>query len=134
MEPIKIVVRFSDGKIIRGYTQNFLPNKPIFHVRLHDAPGTSDAVEIKVDDLKAVFFVRDFFGDPGYKEKKRLLEGEKRPGRLMEVTCKDGEIIVGSTTGYDPKRPGFFIFPVDPKENNLRTFIVSKAVSRVRYL
>ena len=37
----------------------------------------------------------------------------------------DGEVLVGSTLGYDPKRQGFFIFPADPKSNNVRVYIVS---------
>ncbi len=133
MEPIKIVVRYADGRVLKGFTQNFLPNKPTFHVRPEKAaPG--DATEVKVAELKAVFFVRDFVGDSRYIPKKAPEEGEKRPTRLIEVTCSDGETIVGSTTGYDSGRPGFFVFPVDPKDNNLRAFIVSKAVTKVRYL
>ncbi len=134
MEPIKIVVRYADGRVLKGYTQNFLPNKPTFHIRTGETSGTGDTIEGKVEELKAVFFVRDFAGNPSYVEKKQIPEGEKRPGRLIEVTCRDGEKIVGSTTGYDSGRPGFFVFPIDPKENNLRAYIVSRAVSKVRYL
>jgi hypothetical protein len=63
-----------------------------------------------------------------------LAPGEKPQGRLIEVTCKDGEVIVGSTTGYDPKRSGFILFPVDPKGNNIKIYILSNAVSKVRTL
>jgi hypothetical protein len=52
----------------------------------------------------------------------------------MEVTCKDGEVIVGTTTGYDPKRPGFFLFPIDPSANNERVFVVTSAVRTARFL
>jgi hypothetical protein len=52
----------------------------------------------------------------------------------MEVTCKDGEVIVGTTTGYDPKRPGFFLFPIDPLANNARVFMVNSAVRTARFL
>ena len=52
----------------------------------------------------------------------------------MEVTCKDGEVMVGTTTGYDPKRPGFFLFPVDPSSNNMRVFLVTSAVRNARFL
>jgi len=134
MEPNKVVVRYRNGKIIRGYTQNFFPNKPGFHVLPHDAKNPNDFVEVSIEDLKAVFFVRDFMGNPSYKEKKQIPEGEKPQGRFLEVTCKDGEVIVGSTTGYDPKRTGFFIFPIDPLWNNIKAYIVSNAVSKVRYL
>lgn len=45
----------------------------------------------------------------------------------------DGEVLVSSTLGYDPKRQGFFIFPADPKSNNIRVYAVSSGVKKVRY-
>jgi hypothetical protein len=134
MEPSKIVVRYLDGKILKGTTQNFFPNKPTFHVLPLDPQKSKELMEISLSDLKAVFFVRDFLGNKLYRERKRLAPGEKPQGRLIEVTCKDGEVIVGSTTGYDPKRSGFILFPVDPKGNNIKIYILSNAVSKVRTL
>jgi small nuclear ribonucleoprotein (snRNP)-like protein len=134
MEPSKIVVRYRNGKTLKGYTQNFFPNKPVFHVNRLGVSGSSDLVEVKVEDLKAVFFVRDFAGNPKYNERKRLLEGEKLQGRMMEVTFRDGEILTGTTTGYDPKRPGFFLFPVDPKANNMKVYVLLGGVGNARFL
>ena len=119
---------------MKGTTQNFFPNKPVFHVSRQGATGPGDVVEVKLEDLKAVFFVRDFTGNPKHIERKRLSPGERPQGRLMEVTCKDGEVIVGTTTGYDPKRPGFFLFPIDPSANNARVYVVSGAVGNARFL
>jgi small nuclear ribonucleoprotein (snRNP)-like protein len=134
MEPSKIVVRYRDGRTLKGTTQNFFPNKPNFHVNRQGAAGPGDLIEVKVDELKAVFFVRDFTGNPKHVERKLLSPGERTQGRLMQVTCKDGEVIVGTTTGYDPKRPGFFLFPVDPKSNNLKVYVLSSAVGTARFL
>jgi len=87
-----------------------------------------------VNDLKAVYFVRDFAGDPKYRERKQFLDGEKPPqGRKVEVVFKDGERLVGTTLGYDPHRSGFFIFPVDPQGNNLRIFAVLTSVGKVSF-
>jgi hypothetical protein len=85
-------------------------------------------------DLKAIFMVRDFIGDPLYQERKKYIEGEKPSGKKVEVTFKDGEVLVGSTLGYDPKRQGFFVFPADPRANNIRVYVVSSATEKVRYL
>jgi hypothetical protein len=134
MEPSKIVVRYCDGRILKGTTQNFFPNKPVFHVNRVGGAGPGDVVEVKVEDLKAVFFVRDFTGDPKHVDKKGLSPGERAQGRLMEVTCKDGEVIVGTTTGYDPQRPGFFLFPIDPSANNVRVFLVTTGIRAARFL
>jgi len=90
-----------------------------------------DAVDIFVRDLKAVVIVRDFSGDPNYQEWKNFSKGTRIVGKLLEVTFKDDEVIVGSSLRYDPDRPGFFISPADPKGNNLRVFVVSQGISKV---
>ncbi|HEX9191144.1 MAG TPA: hypothetical protein VF847_03535 [Candidatus Deferrimicrobiaceae bacterium] len=133
MEVNKIVVRYRDGRIRKGYTENFFPNKPKFHLRPLGAAGPGEAEEVMLNELKAVFFVRDFSGDRVYKERKTLMEGEKTQGRVIEVTFADGEMLVGTTMGYDPRRPGYFIFPIDPKTNNLKIFVVSASVRSSRY-
>jgi hypothetical protein len=134
MDPSKIVARYRDGRTLKGTTQNFFPNKPNFHVNRQGGAGPGDLVEVNVEDLKAIFFVRDFKGNAKHVERKKLAPGDRPQGRLMEVTCKDGEVIVGTTTGYDPKRPGFFLFPIDPSANNMRVYVVTSAVRTARFL
>jgi len=134
MEPSKVVVRFRDGKIVKGYTRNFFPNKPTFHVHPRNATNPDELLEISIDDLKAVFFVRDFLGNRTHKERKKVSLEDKPQGRFLEVTCKDNEVIIGSSAGYDAKRPGFFVFFLDTLGNNIKAYIVSAAVSKVRYL
>ena len=133
MEPAKVVVRYLDGKVIKGFTQDFFPNKDRFHLH-HAAKSSGESVEVMVKDLKAIFFVQDFEGNAQYSERKSYGEGERAQGRKVEVTFADGEMLVGSTMGYDPNRPGFFIFPADPKSNNMRVFAVSSSVKKVRNL
>jgi len=133
MEKIKVVVRYSDGRLIKGFTEDFFPNKERFHLIPANNPS-GGAIEVSMKDLKAIFMVRDFIGDPLYKERKKYVEGEKPSGKKVEVTFMDGEVLVGSTLGYDPKRQGFFIFPADPKSNNIRVYVVSSAAQKVRYL
>jgi len=134
MEPSKIVTRYRDGRTLKGTTQNFFPNKPVFHVIRKGGAGPGDVIEVNLEDLKAIFFVRDFTGNAKHVERKKLSPGERPQGRLMEVTCKDGEVIVGTTSGYDPKRPGFFLFPIDASANNARVYVVTSAVRTARFL
>jgi hypothetical protein len=133
MEKVKVVVRYSDGKVIKGFTEDFFPNKERFHLIPADNPS-GGAIEVSMKDLKAIFMVRDFIGHSLYKERKKYIEGENPSGKKVEVTFIDGEVLVGSTLGYDPKRQGFFIFPADPKSNNIRVYVVSSVVKKVRYL
>jgi len=134
MDPSKIVARYRDGRTLKGTTQNFFPNKPVFHVNRHGGTGPGDLVEVNVEELKAIFFVKDFLGNAKHVERKKLAPGDRPQGRLMEVTCKDGEVIIGTTTGYDPKRPGFFLFPIDTSANNVRVYVVASAVRTARFL
>ena len=133
MEPVKVVIRYVNGKVVKGFTQDFFPNKDRFHLH-RAAKASGEAVEVQIIDLKAIFFVQDFEGNAQYNERKSYGEGERAQGRKVEVTFADGEVLVGSTMGYDPNRPGFFIFPADPKSNNMRAFAVSSAVKKVRNL
>jgi hypothetical protein len=104
----------------------------LFHFQPINSQNPAGSIEVQVKDLKGVFFVRDFTGNPQYKERKIFPEGIQISGKKVEVTFKDGEIMVGSTLGYDPKRPGFFFFPSDPDWNLIRVYVVSQAVSKVR--
>lgn len=133
MEVLKVVIRYTDGRVVKGLTQNFFPNKDRFHIR--SASTTSeDPIEILIKDLKAIFFVRDFDGNPEYNERKEYTAGEKVHGKIVEVTFMDGEVLVGTTLGYNPNRLGFFVFPADQSSNNIRAFAVMTAVKSVRYL
>ena len=131
MEPAKVVIRFADGRILKGYTNDFFPKKPAFHV----GRGPSErGSQVAVDDLKAIFFVRDFEGDPDYVDRKEFTGQQSRFGKKMEITYYDGEVAVGSVLGYDPQRAGFFMVPSDDNSNNLKVFVVSAAVKHIRFL
>jgi hypothetical protein len=134
MERVKVIMRYANGELIKCYTDNFFPNKPSFHVHPVEAGLADKGIEVMVLQLKAVFFVKDFVGDPSHNDRNDFAEGQQISGRKVEVTFADGEVMIGSTIGYDPKRPGFFLTPADLESNNLRVFVVSSAVKGVRFL
>lgn len=134
MEAVKVICRYADGRIVKGNTLDFNPAKPMFHLLPMGAPSDADQAEVQLSDLKALFFVRDFEGNKLYSEKKEFSPAKKPAGRKLEVTFKDGEVLVGSTMGYDKKRLGFFLFPADPLSNNLKLFVVNVSVRAARYL
>ena len=49
------------------------------------------AVDMLGRELKAVFFVRDFIGNPNYPEQQEFVEGAKISVKAVEVTFNDGE-------------------------------------------
>jgi hypothetical protein len=134
MEPTKVVVKYTNGTVIKGFTQNFAPNRDWFHLTPVDK-SSGGTIQVIVKRLKAIFIVKDFIGNSKYDERKKYVEGENPPGVKLEVTFTDGEVMVGSASlGYDPKRQGNFITPADPNSNNIRVFVVSSAVKSVRQL
>jgi len=126
----KVVVRYLDGRLIKGTTRDFLPGKPMFHVHTDDS---AEAVQVSLADLKAVFFVKRLEGDPDYTENKYLPEQPVASlGKKIAVVFTDGEILAGYTHSYSASHPGFFVTPVDPGSNNIRVFVVKQSVCDVK--
>ncbi len=130
----KVVARYQDGRVLKGITNDFLPTKNDFHLFLDGAPPGSKPIMVRVSDLKAVFFVKDYAGDPKHQESNALPASGKVMGRKIHVVFKDGEVLDGTTQGYDRSRPGFFVIPVDAESNNLRVYVVSAAAVEVSFI
>jgi hypothetical protein len=126
----KVVARFRDGKMVKGVTHDFNPNKDTFHVT--QTGGEKGLLEIQISLLKAVFFVKTFEGNQDYEEQKFTKEGLKGlPGLKVKVRFLDGEVLYGTTTGYAPERKGFFLQPADKGGNNDRLFVVNESTADV---
>jgi hypothetical protein len=129
----KVVVHYSDGKLLKGYTHDFLPDKESFHLNTALEPGTGTIHEVEISDLKAVFFVKTIEGNSAYAEKRTFEEVDARAlhGIKIKVEFKDGEIMRGISLGYNKTKRGFFIVPVDPRSNNERIYVVAGATTKV---
>jgi hypothetical protein len=126
-----VVVRFADGRVLKGTTQDFAPHKAVFHLAVKGEPAAK-ALAIPVASLKALFFVRSYEGNPKHVEVLDL-DTATGHGRKIVVTFTDGEVISGFTTGYSKDKPGFFVIPGDPKTNNARVFVVAGSVKKVEW-
>jgi hypothetical protein len=126
-----VVVRFVDGRVLKGTTNDFAPMKPIFHLTDRNNP-TARAITIPIGEIKGVFFVRSYEGNPKHVE-ERDFGAAKGQGRKILVTFADGEVLGGFTTGYSKDKQGFFVIPVDPKTNNSRIYVVAAAVTKIEW-
>jgi hypothetical protein len=128
MEPNKVVVKFKDNTVSKGKTSDFFPNKTQFH--LEEMNG--ELVEISIEDLKAVFFVKDFEGNKNHEDNynDEIAAG----GRKIQVVFFDGEAGVGYTLAYSPDRQGFYMTPADLQGNNERIFVVKSATEKIELL
>lgn len=126
----RVVARFRNGHIVRGYTNDFHPSKPHLHLTPEDC--ASDPTFVPLVALKAVFFVRDFAGDPARVDWNDF-QGAAH-GRKVEVAFEDGEILLGTTLAYRADGSGFFVHPADSKSNNMRVFVAPGATRHVKFL
>lgn len=130
----KVVVHFADGRIVKGTTADFVPAKDVFHLSVLGASQSDGPVEIATSELKALFFVKDFEGDPAHVESNAFDSAHPPVGLRLQVVFRDGEVLVGTTVGYKPDRPGFFFQPADAESNIERCYIVTSATAKVTVL
>jgi hypothetical protein len=124
----KVVLQFVGGKILKGTTEDFFPNKETFHLKDNE---TGANTQINFPNLKAVFFVKSFTGNPAYQEKTDVERAGF--GKKIRVVFNDGETQIGYTQGFAPNRPGFFVFPADPDSNNERIFVITRSTREVQF-
>jgi len=134
----KIVVKYQNGEIVKGWTGDFRPNREVFHLYpLKEYEyGEGEVLEVKLSSLKAVFFVKDYKGNKNYK-KVRTFKGQSKvtpTQRKIVVTFKDGENVYGTSHSYGPNREGFFVYPIDTEDNNERIFVVQSAIESIRLM
>ncbi len=124
----KVVVHYSDGSIQKGYTNDFSINRTTFHLASIEDHETEI---IDIHKLKAVFFVKDFEGDPEHADMKDFDNSNPVYGLKYRVLFRDGEEIVGTGMGYHPDKLGFFLTPCDPDCNTIRAFINNEFISEI---
>jgi hypothetical protein len=130
-EMIRVVAHYMDGKLLKGTTQDFFPNRPRFHLQPMDGAA---AVEVRCRALKALFFVKEFAGNANRRDLRGFLSspGETAQGKKIAVRFKDGELLCGYSLSYLPDREGFFVFPSDSASNNLRVYVIIAATAEVK--
>jgi len=128
MQLNRVVARFRDSTILKGKTSDFSPNKTRFHLETLNG----NIVNIDMEQLKAVFFVKDCNGDKNRRDDyNNAVAGG---GRKIKVKFSDGELVIGYSLGYSPDRHGFFMTPADPQSNNARIFVITSAIEKLELL
>ena len=125
----KIVVHMKGGKIHKGVTQDFLPARDAFH--LLPAEGGGVPIRIRLEDMKALFYVKDYIGNRDFVA-RRQFDAAKRAGRKAILTFTDGETLWGTLGEEDDASSNFFFFPVDEEDNNIRIFVIRSSVKEMR--
>jgi len=132
----KAVVKYQNGEIVKGWVEDFHPARDFFILYPLIEYSEEESLEIKFSSLKAVFFVKDFIGNKDYKKVRTFNVDRKiTPSqRKLIVNFKDGEHLYGTSHSYGRYKVGFFVYPIDPKENSERIFAVNSAVESVQLM
>ncbi len=129
-EQRKVVVKYSDGRMVRayltGHQDQVPPTEQIDAQRLKDLEGMP--LDFAPHEIKAIFVVKSFEGNPNYVEFKNFPERPGDAGLWVRVLFKDKESLEGVApnslaTFTDPI---FYMTPPDPQSNN-QAVLVSKA-------
>jgi hypothetical protein len=141
----KVVIQLADRRI-KGYLDS--PNWDTIEELLSHAPPASPETfrirhletnhleEIPTRDIKAVFYVNCFKGDPEHKALNFHTRAPIVHGIWMRLQFRDGEImegIVHNSTRYLVD-PGFFMVPTDPGSNNKLIYVVKNLLVDHRVL
>ncbi len=138
----KVVVRFNNGKILKGYVRDFTTDSSVFLFEETDSHGEQ---RVPINELKAIFFVRTFEGDSKYREKKTY-GLRNNVGRKVYIKFNDGESMTGFIKGKvpwekgffisnpDSKVKGFYLIPTDSGSNNIKVFVVGSSIKDMTIL
>jgi hypothetical protein len=126
----RAVVAFLDGRRLKGYLLNFSALKENFRLFAKENVQQQAGTDVLMKDLKAIFFVKDFAGNP--EKKETPVEDAPKHGRKIVVTFNDSEELSGSTEAYNAQKLGFFMFPLAKDSNNLRIFVINKNIRQVK--
>jgi small nuclear ribonucleoprotein (snRNP)-like protein len=131
----KVVIKYQDGTIIKGWLNNFNPNREVFFVNPLKEYSDKDKLDINMQNLKAIYFVKDFVGDKNYQKVRNFeyYNIDIPSQRRIVVHFKDGEDIYGTSYSYNPTKIGFFVYPIGPMDNNIRIFAINSSIEKVEF-
>ena len=144
-ESLRVVARFRDGMLVKGYldcpsvnfeslfqASEFTPRESIGIQPLESGNGVS----VRMDDLKALFFVKSFEGNKEYPEVKFFDKTPPNRGLWVRVQFFDNESIEGTVENslrYIVE-PAFFMKPPDPQSNNEILYVIKSSLINFRVM
>lgn len=117
----KIVLRMRDGAMEKC---SIYSHFSVAYRKLKVLDTEAKLKTVDLSEVKAIFFVREHEGSPGFKASKEYTEDSPKAGKAVKVTFADGEVLRGKVLNLAEGSSGFFLFPPDPLDNNLKIFVV----------
>ena len=128
----RVVIRKLDKGLVKGFMD---PNGYLAaQVEVLDREGR--LIQVPLAEIKGIFFVRDFEGNPDRAERKIFRSRPRLAGLWVRMTFKDTEvleaILPNNLLEIDPL--GYLVTPPDVYSNNLRIFIPRTALTEMEVL
>lgn len=122
----KVVARTLDGKVYPGFSRK--ENVGDDNVTIITRDGKEKSFSL--DELKGLFFVKDFKGDPEYDPVTFLSKNSVKASVWVHVEFEDGEVIEGMVRDHKSLlfSTGFYLWPSDEDNNNGLIYVVKSAI------
>jgi len=129
----KVVIRKLDKELLKGYVDSDAFLTP-GGVEVLDLEGR--LLKLPLEQIKGIYFVRDFDGHPDRPERKVFLSRPRQTGLWIRMTFKDAEVLDGlmseNLLALEPN--GFLLTPPDVYSNNLKIYVPRSALAALEVL
>ncbi len=129
----RVVIRKHDKSAVKGYVN---PNHYLAQASVEVLDLEAHVVSLPLEEVKGIYFVRDFDGNPDRDERKVFQSRPKLNGLWIRMTFKDEEVLDGlisdNLLAIEPH--GYLVVPPDVYSNNLKIFIPRSALAKVEVL
>lgn len=126
-----IVGKYRDGRTVRGYTNDFSPMRPFFHVS--PTPFADETKFVSMIHLDALFFLPDPHTTATEWDRLEQAASAGR-GRRVALTLPNGKEMIGTTLTYSREGSGFFVRPLDRHAGPTRVFVTQSGIGNIRFL
>jgi hypothetical protein len=127
----QVVGKYRDGRLIRGYTNDFSPSNPYLHISPTPQADVSEFVSMV--QLDALFFGRGVCD--GFEEIDEPAGPDVVPvqGRKVAVPLPNGTEMIGAARSYSRSSSGFFV-ELDEQSGTPRVFVTAGGVRSIRFV
>ena len=145
MEERKVVVKLRSGEVVKGYLiVSGADAADPFHDSNQNHTGaltvrllnSNASVQIALVDVKAMFFVRSFRGDPKRKDLRFYSNGPAVGTIWAEIRFTDNEVIEATIENsiQHLMGEGLLVHPSDGESNNVLIYVNKSAIATYRVL
>lgn len=129
----KVVIHRLDAGLVKGYVDQHRYVGPA-GVEVIDQEGHH--LNMPLEEIKGVYFVRDFEGNRQRQERKVFHSRPKLGGLWVRMIFKDQEVLEGliSTNLLEIDPVGFVLTPPDVYSNNVKVFVPRSTIASMEVL